>query len=270
MTPWRDGALALAGLDAADASLGSVTAVNERSARTLATLPAPLHDAAAAGVAGNAYLFGGGNASTASAAIFEVDAAGAHEVAQLPAPASDVAAAAIGGTAYVVGGYTETVPLRTIVAFTPGPPGTAAHVEVAGTLPRPLRYAAVAVVGGRLLIAGGTSGETAERAIYSFDPRDGHVRRIGELPHPLTHAAGASLGGWMYVLGGRGEGLSSQTASILAIDPTRGSVHAAGRLPSALSDIGAASLPGRIIAIGGRDAAGTVSDTALTLAPRAR
>jgi hypothetical protein len=76
---------------------------------------------------------------------------GAPVAGRLPAPASDVAAAAIGGTAYVVGGYTETTPLRTIVAFSPG---SGAHV--AGMLPRPLRYAAVAAVGGRLLIAGGT------------------------------------------------------------------------------------------------------------------
>jgi hypothetical protein len=40
-------------------------------------------------------------------------------------------------------------------------------------MPRPLRYAAVAAVGGRLLIAGGTSGVTARREILLFDPATG-------------------------------------------------------------------------------------------------
>jgi N-acetylneuraminic acid mutarotase len=164
-----------------------------------------------------------------------------------------------------VGGYTETTPLRTIVAFTPGQ-----ATRVAGMLPRPLRYAAVAAVGGRLLIAGGTSGETAQRAILSFDPSSGRVRQIGELPRALTHAAGAALNGYMYVLGGRGEGLAEQTSAILAIDPSRGSVSPAGHLPQALSDLGAASLPGSIVAVGGRDRAGTVHDRALTLLATAR
>ena len=159
-----------------------------------------------------------------------------------------MAAAAIGSTAYVVGGFTETTPLRTIVAFTPG--GT---TRVVAMIPRPLRYAAVAAVGGRPLIAGGTSGETAQRAILAFDPASGTVRQIGELPHALTHAAGASLNGAMYVLGGRGEGLDEQTSAILAIDPASGAV---GRQAPALSDVGAASLADRIVAVGGRDRAG--------------
>jgi hypothetical protein len=137
-------------------------------------------------------------------------------------------------------------------------------------LPRPLRYASVATVGGYLLIAGGTSGETAQRAILVFDPASGAVRQVGELPHALTHAAGASLNGLMYVLGGRGEGLDEQTSAILAIDPASGAVRPAGRLPVALSDVGATSLAGRIVAVGGRDRAGSVRDSALTLVPVAR
>jgi hypothetical protein len=179
--------------------------------------------------------------------------------------ASDVAAATVGHTAYIVGGYTVSAPLRTIVAFTPG-----AGARIVATLPRPLRYASVAAVGGRVLIAGGTSGVIAERAILSFDPATGHVRRVGELPYSVTHAAGAALGGWLYVLGGRSESLSGQRSSILAVDPLNGAVQPAGRLPRALSDLGAASLPDRIVLVGGRESAGTVYDRALTLLPSAR
>ena len=115
-------------------------------------------------------------------------------------------------------------------------------------LPRPLRYAAVAAVGGRVLIAGGTSGVTAERAILSFDPATRAVRQIGELPYPVTHAAGAALNGWLL----RARRARRQPLRAALVDPrgrSRQRRGAAGRdvCPQALSDIGAASLAGRIV-----------------------
>src|SRR5581483_6901602 len=100
------------------------------------------------------YLFGGGtNAGTQSDAIVRVPVAGgaATEVGRLPAPSSDQSAAAIGGTAYVVGGYTGSQWLNTIVAWKPG-----TTARVVARLPFALRYAAVAVAGKTLVIAGGS------------------------------------------------------------------------------------------------------------------
>src|SRR5205085_4753016 len=128
-------------------------------------------------------------------------------------------------------------PLDTIVAFAPG---LAAH-RVA-SLPRPLRYAAVASTGSDLLIAGGTSGTTAQRSIFRFRPATGELRRIGRLPRPVTHAAAANLGGRVYVLGGRGSALGSATAAVWSVDPATGTVKHAGRLPAALSDLAAVTV----------------------------
>jgi N-acetylneuraminic acid mutarotase len=143
--------------------------------------------------------------------------------------------------------------LRSIVAFTPGRPAR----QVA-SLPRPLRYPAVAAVGQVLMIAGGTSGTTAQRAILRFDPRTGQVARIGKLPHPLTHGAGASRNGRFYVIGGRGSVLGSASAAVWSVDPAGGRAQASGRLPVALSDLGAASMPNGIVLVGGRDGRGIV------------
>lgn len=259
------GALAVGGLDAADSSVASIVLIDGSGTRVIGQLPFALHDIGAAEIEGQAFTFGGGEPGGASDAIFRIGAAGAQLAGRLPAASSDLSAATIGHTAYVIGGYTVSAPLRTIVAFTPG-----GHARVAATMPRPLRYASVAAVGGRILIAGGTSGETAQRAILSFDPTSGTVRQIGELPRALTHAAGAALNGWFYVLGGRGESLTDQSSSVLAIDPRSAAVHRAGTLPEALSDIGATTLGGRVVAVGGRNRSGTVSDRALTLAPDTR
>jgi N-acetylneuraminic acid mutarotase len=265
VAPTARGAIAVGGLDAGDSSVAGVVLIEGASTRVVAQLPSALHDAAAATIDGKTYMFGGGEPGGTSASIFRVGASGVQVAGRLPVGASDIAAVTVGSTAYVVGGYTTSAPLRTIVAFTP-----TGGAHVVATIPRPLRYAAVAAVAGHVLIAGGTSGETAQRTILSFDPATATVRRIGELPAATTHAAGASLNGWFYVLGGRGEGLSDQRSSILAVDPRSGTVHEAGRLPEALSDIGAASLPGRVLAVGGRTSAGSVSDRALTLTPVAR
>jgi hypothetical protein len=134
-------------------------------------------------------------------------------------------------------------------------------------MPRPLRYAAVAAVGGAVLIAGGTSGTAARREVLRFDPRTGRVTRIARLPTALTHAAGAALDGRFYVLGGRGDTPGTQSAAILAVDADSGRVRHAGRLPLALSDLGAASFAGHVTALGGVDAAGGVHDEIWTLRP---
>jgi DNA-binding beta-propeller fold protein YncE len=174
---------------------------------------------------------------------------------------SDTTAVTIGATAYIVGGYTTTTPLRSVLAFRPG-----RAARTVATLPHPLRYAAAAAIGGRLLIAGGTDGTRARDEILSVDPVRGRVRVLGHLPAPLAHAAGAALAGTFYVLGGRGDGALSQRRGIWAIDPATGRVRPAGRLPSAMSDLSAVADADRLLVAGGRDAHGRVHAELLSLA----
>jgi hypothetical protein len=121
----------------------------------------------------------------------------------------------------------------------------------------------VAAVGRTILIAGGTSGTAAERAVLRFDPQTGAVRRIAMLPKPLTHAAGAALGGRFYVVGGRGAALGDASRAVWSVDPASGRISFAGRLPVALSDTGAASSRDRVVVMGGRDRGGRVHDEIL-------
>jgi YVTN family beta-propeller protein len=210
------------------------------------------------------YFFGGGGATGSSAGILRVGADGrATPAGQVPQAASDLEAVTLGGTAYVVGGFTGARPLRSIVAFRPGSPP-----RVAGMLPIPLRYAAVAPVRGRILIAGGTVGTAPSAAVLSFDPASGRVSRLPPLSSPLTHAAGGALRGLFYVIGGREGQTGTQTSRVVAIDPRSGRQRTAGRLPYALSDAAAVSEPGRIAILGGRDATGQARDEILALEPR--
>jgi N-acetylneuraminic acid mutarotase len=161
----------------------------------------------------------------------------------------------------VVGGYTGSAGLRSIVAFRPG-----AGARVVAQLPRPLRYAAVAAIGGRLVIAGGTSGVEPQQAVLAFDPATRRVTTLGRLPYPLTHASAAALGGVVYVIGGRVGASGDQTSAILAVDPATGSVRRAARLPEPLSDTAAVTSSSSVLILGGRDSAGEASDRISTLA----
>ncbi len=254
--------LLMGGLDQATASVADIVAARPAgTVERIGALPYAVHDAAGASLGGTAYLFGGGEPSYSD--ILRVDPHGDATVAgHLPAAASDVAAGVIGTTVYVVGGYTGTAPLDTIVAWSGS--GTA---RVVARLPHPIRYAAVAALGGRLIVAGGTSGVDATRAVYAFDPARGSVHQIGLLPHPLTHGVAAALGDRVYVIGGRGAYEGTQTKAILAIDPVSGRVRSAGRLPVALSDVGAATIDGAVMVAGGRETSGTLSQEVYLLRP---
>jgi DNA-binding beta-propeller fold protein YncE len=256
----------LGGLTPADVSTAAITLVRRSSGRALGSLPGALHDAAAVNLGGSVYLFGGGDGVRQLDGIIRIDPATGRttSVGRLPAGSSDSAATALNGTAYVVGGFTGTRWLDTILAWKPG-----SAPRVAGRLPTPLRYAAVAAVDGRIVIAGGsTPAGTASRAVLAFDPTTGKIRRVGLLPAPTTHAAAATLGDVAYVLGGRGATTGTPTDRVVAVDPDRRLVKPAGTLPTALSDLMAQPLGGAILVAGGKGAVGTTA--ALTALVRSR
>ena len=257
-------ALLLGGLTAADASTGDILAATGAGARVIGTLPSARHDAAAVRLARFVYLFGGGTATSQLDEVVRVDPRSGRStvVGRLPAASSDSAAAAVGGTAYVVGGYTGTQWLDTIVAWRPG-----SAARVVARLPFAVRYAAVAALRGRLVIAGGSlENGTASAAVLAFDPRTRSVRRIATLPAPTTHAAAAALGDAVYVVGGRGAAVGTPTARIVSVDPVTRRVRAAGHLASPRSDLAAVAVGPRILLAGGRGGQGAVA-TLSTLAP---
>ncbi|HEY7961491.1 MAG TPA: hypothetical protein VID29_06165 [Solirubrobacteraceae bacterium] len=265
-------ALLIGGLDQSEASLSDVLRIDAGetagagqagAAVRVGSLPSATHDAAASAVGGQVYLFGGGELTSFSTIVRVPGSGEASPVGQLPTPRSDLTSTTIGETVYIIGGYTGQGPLRTILAWRPG-----AAARVVGTLPRPLRYAAVARQGAQIVIAGGTSGVEASAEVYRFDPASGRVASFARLPAPLTHAAAVTLHGTVLVVGGRGSETNSQTRRILAISPS-GVVSDVGTLPRALSDVAAVALGEAALLAGGRDSAGRVQDAILRLSVRA-
>lgn len=256
-TATGNGVAVLGGLDAATVSTTSVFRIaNTGAVTTTATLPTPVHDAAAAVVSGRLLLFGGGP-SEGSNRIVEVAPGPPHLIGTLPQALSDLVAVSIGGTAYVLGGWNGSAPNREIYAVRPG--GT---VSTLGHLPVGLRYPAAAALGGRVIVAGGeTASGTSTRAAWSLDPVTGQLARLPDLPFPTDHAAAAALGGRSYLIGGLRAG--RLTDAILSWAPGESSWANAGRLPAAISDLAAVPFAGGIEVIGGRGSAGAVATVTL-------
>jgi N-acetylneuraminic acid mutarotase len=107
-----------------------------------------------------------------------------------------------------------------------------------------------------VIIAGGSQGASASRAILSFDPAAGTVAQIGELPAAVAHASAATFGSTVYVIGGRGASADSQTADVIAIDPGIGRARLVARLPRPVSDSAAVTTAAGVVVAGGRTTAG--------------
>ncbi len=198
----------LGGLTSSGDSASGVYAVriSDGAARSIGTLRAPLHDAAAAVTGGRALVFGGGSpASVATVQAFGLAGQGggrAVAAGSMTAPRSDAAAVSIGPTTYVVGGYTGSAPDASVLATTSGRSFT-----TVAALRIPVRYPAVAALDGQIYVFGGqaitgpAAGQPVD-AIQAVDPARHTALVIGHLPEPLAGAAAMTVNGELFVAGG--------------------------------------------------------------------
>jgi N-acetylneuraminic acid mutarotase len=244
----------LGGLDAADVSSAGIEVADLHGIVRTASLPGPQHDAQAAAIGRRVYVFGGGYTTELDHILtYDPVRGSVAQVGSLIVPQSDVAVAQWGGDAYIVGGFDGTNYLSTVVEWSPG-----SHPRIEAHLPVGLRYAAVAVADGGLLVLGGSTPAGASNAIYRFDLTDHRVRRIGTLPQPITHGGAASLGSIVYLVGGRGSYLDAQTRNVLAVDPLTGRVTAAAHLPTPTSDAAVVAIGDGIVVAGGQSPSATL------------
>ena len=234
------------GLDSGQQSTDGVFRLDPATGRlvSLGSMPQAFHDGAGAVIGNGLYVFGGGAAqSSASVQRFDLRTRTGSVVASLPRPLSDLSAASTGGTVFLVGGWDGRTPRREVYATTDG-----VHFRVAGLLPQGLRYPAVAAVGPRLVIAGGTTASGTSSAVYVFDTRRRRVVATGRLPAPVAHASAVSLGGAVYVTGSAVTRIDPQTGRAVVV---RGSV--------AVSDAGTVTLGDSALLVGGSTGGVTTS-----------
>ncbi|MGD0380920.1 MAG: PQQ-binding-like beta-propeller repeat protein [Acidimicrobiales bacterium] len=176
-------------------------------------LTGPLHDASGAVIAGKDVVFGGGDATTVGVVQAFPEPSGpalsagsptptATVVGSLPQARSDSSSVTIGSTTYVVGGYDGTNADAVVLGTTDG-----RTFSTVATLPVPVRYGAVAAVGGRIYVFGGQAitgagaGQPVD-TVQAVDPTRHHAAVVGHLPEPISGAAAVTLTGSVYVVGG--------------------------------------------------------------------
>jgi len=257
--------IVLGGLIAGGASASGIYAVHTGTGavRQIGSLRAPLHDAAAALIGRRAVVFGGGaTATVATVQAFRVPGrrggnpgAMATSGSPMPVPRSDSAAVTIGTTTYIVGGYDGAHPDAGVLATTDG-----RTFRTVATLRVPVRYPAVAALGGQIFVFGGQAitgpGAGAPvSTIQAVSPARHTSAVIGHLPEPLAGAVAVTLGNELFVAGGEstvaqrltpgvgttqlgraaqapgaGPTSTATVSTVWAFDPTRKRLLPAGRL----------------------------------------
>lgn len=258
----------LGGLATGDTSTSRIVQVDPASgtAQTTGQLALAVHDSAGSLIHGRFFVFGGGSFSTVSE-VQAWTAGPATEVARLPDSRSDLSVAVLAGTTYIVGGFNGSAMTPDVLATTDG-----LSFRTVAQLAVPVRYAAVAALGGTLWVVGGVTsitegGTTDTDAIQKIDLASGRVSIAGRLPRAFGHAAALVLDGQVFVLGGRSGTVPS--AAIWRLDQATGALAPAGQLPGPVSDAGSVVLNGVGYLIGG-EVTGPAEplDTVVALRPK--
>jgi hypothetical protein len=264
----------LGGLSASNLSLDRVFSLDTATGRErqLGTLAAGVHDAAGARLGSEDLLFGGGSPLTgAGTEQFPVQSGAGFVTAtvpgRLPQPRSDAAGVTIGSTAYIVGGYDGTRPDPQVLSTTDGK-----DFSVVASLPVPVRYPAVAALGGKIYVFGGEAITGAGAggpvdAVQVVDPLGRTATEIGPLPQPLMGAAATVVAGHLYVAGGVGATSSAPLPGVWVFDTATGKLVGAGALPSPVAYAGDAVLGARAWLVGG-EVNGRAVATVEMLTPR--
>lgn len=252
------------GLVPGDRSIGDVTSFDPASgaARRLPALRQPCHDAAGLSLAGARYVVGGGD-TTGLAGVQQVGATGAAATeGTLPQPRSDLATAVVGTRGYVLGGYTgSALPAQVLVT------SDGRHYRYHGALAVPVRYAAVAALGGGIYLFGGLdAGGAAISDVQRYDPATGRTRVVGHLPSPMSGASAVVLGGRLFVAGGR---LASGAASRAVYRWRAGHLRRVGRLRRPVANAAAVAVGDTAWLLGGEAASdlATVQTLRLSTTP---
>ena len=188
------------GLGPGDRSTGQVLAIDPHRGvvRPAGQLAVPLHDSAGAVLSGRPTVIGGGGATELDDVQRQDPHGRWHVVAHLPGARSDLSVVAAGAGGLVLGGYDGHATPTSILRTADG-----RRFDVAGTLPRGLRYSGVTVANGVVWVLGGEVNGSELDEVLRLDPRTGRVHRVGRMPRALGHEAVVPVGHRLLVMGGR-------------------------------------------------------------------
>jgi hypothetical protein len=249
------------------------------AATVTAHLGQAVHDAASAISGGVMEVYGGGTGNSTDATQAIGATQGTTSTSRLPQLRSDASAVTVGTTTYIVGGYDGSHADDQVLATVDGKTFTSV-----GALPVPVRYSAVAALGGQIYVFGGIAvgGANAGNPIDAVQIIDIASHRMTlaswKLPQPLQGSSAVVINGEMFLVGGQSNTVQPQTPgmgttqvpglstagsetvrTIWAVDVTGGKLLAAGQLQVAVSNAGIAVVGSTAWLVGGESNGHVVS-----------
>ena len=191
--------------------------------RRVASLPAPLSAGAPLVLPDAVYVIGGERSRTVSDGIvrFDLATASATAVGRFFEPLAGAGHAQIGESLVLVGGWTGEKLATAVLRYSLN-----GALTVVARLPAAMRDSAVAVLGGRVYVAGGLTAAGPSSDVYSVELDSGTVALVGKLPRAVWSAVLIVFGSELYLLGGRAAG--GVSSAVVHIDPQTSSITPAG------------------------------------------
>jgi non-specific serine/threonine protein kinase len=126
------------------------------------------------------------------------------------------------------------------------------------SLKRPRAAGVAAVVGDRIVVAGGQAGG---RLLDTTEVFDGKRWSVGaNIPTPREHLAAASDGQFVYAVGGRALSPDKNSPALERYEPTTDRWQRLPDMPTARGGLGAAIADGHLIAVGGESSTDAFDD----------
>ncbi|MEX0973213.1 MAG: kelch repeat-containing protein [Solirubrobacterales bacterium] len=198
---------------------------------------------------------------------FAPDAETYIELAPMPQPLNHIGLVGYDHDLYVLGGYGRNLDRATRKTFYRYEPDRDRWTRLPD-MPEPRSAMAAAVVGDRLIAAGGARDTVPSSHTFAFDFKTQRWSRLVDMPDRREHVGAVSLDGHLYVLGGR------TSRSFAVRDASRYDVKRRRweRLPPLRVPTGgpaAVTSEGSVLVIGGgNDGAGTVTGAVQKWDPR--
>jgi N-acetylneuraminic acid mutarotase len=175
----------------------------------------------------------------------------------LPVTVHHAMAVGRGGSVYVLGGYGhDGRPLRTAFVL------RGERWRVLPRLPFPRAAAGAAVVGRRIVVAGGVvqvSGARLARKALSFDIGSKRWSTVPG-PTPREHLGVTGLAGRIFAVAGRTSGLDTNLTHFESWQPGDLRWRRLAPVPEARGGTGAAGVAGLVVSVGGEEPQGTIPE----------
>ena len=225
---------------------------DQPSWQTLGDIPFPVQETAVVALDYRLYVLGGIDGSLAARAdvqqFVQKFSEEWTETVSLPLPVHHVNAAVVDGRIYVVGSLLASFePTGDVWSWAPGDQ----EWNVGASMPPGSERgaAAVGVVDGRIVVAGGLDG-TSSDLVSAYDPvADEWDVDLPALPARIDHGTGQVVDGIFYVIGGRTDDTDGNSSAVWAL--VDGVWEERAPMPTARGGIASGVLDGKIAVVGG-------------------